>query len=122
MSAQAPTIAQRVNALVWPAIIKYAGQAELAYVKNQVEWDADAHLHGFRYEKADVLIDSNGEIYTLSNAVNGSVMPESTGKFAELEEVIEIVRAHAAQMGSCCVSKFSALSIREAVCAVSALA
>ena len=80
MSAQAKTIAQRVHAIVWPAIIKYAGQAELAYVKNQVEWDADEHLHGFRYEKADVLIDSNGEIYTLSNAVNSSVMPESTGK------------------------------------------
>ena len=120
MSAQAKTIARRVHAIVWPAIIKYAGQAELAYVQDQAQWDADAHLHGSRYEKTDVLIDSNGEIYMLSNAVNGSVRPESTGKFTELEEVIEMVRAHASQMGSCCISKFSALSIREAVCAVRA--
>jgi hypothetical protein len=107
--------------ITWPAIIKYAGQAELAYVKDQAEWDADAHLYGFRYEKADVLIASNGEIYTLSNAANGSMRPAPTGKFASLEEVIEMVRAHASQMDSCCVAKFSASSIQEAVCAVSAL-
>ena len=108
--------------ITWPAIIKYSGEAELTYVESQAEWNADAHLHGFRYEKADVLIDSNGEIYALSNVVvNDSVRPEPTGKLASLEKVIEMVRAHASQMGSCCVSKFSASSIQEAVYAVSAL-
>jgi hypothetical protein len=107
--------------ITWPAIIKYIGQAELAYVQDQAEWDADVHLHGFRYEKADVLIDSQGEIYALLNAVNGLVRPEPMGEFARLEEVIEMVRAHASQLGSCCVSKFYASSIHEAVCAVSTL-
>jgi hypothetical protein len=107
--------------ITWPAIIKYAGQAELAYVQDQAEWNADVHLHGFRYEMTDVLIDSKGEIYALLNAVNGPVRPEPMGRFARLEEVIEMVRAHAAQMGSCCVSKFYASSIQEAVSAVSAL-
>jgi hypothetical protein len=114
MSQQTPSIA-------WPAIIKYAGQAELAYVKDQAAWDADALLYGFRNEKADVLIDSNGEIYTLSNVMNGSVRPEPACEVVLLEEVIEMVRAHAAQMGACCVSKFYASSIYEAVCAVSIL-
>jgi hypothetical protein len=114
MSQQNPSIA-------WPAIIKYAGQAELAYVKDQTEWDADEHLHGFGYEKTDVLIDSNGEIYTLSHVMNGSVRPKPAGEVVLLEEVIEMVRAHAAQMGACCVSKFYASSIYEAVCAVSIL-
>lgn len=114
MSQQTPSIA-------WPAIIKYAGQTELAYVKDQTEWDADAHLHGFRYEKADVLIDSNGEIYALPSALTGSVSPTATGKHALLAEVIEMVRAHAAQIGACCVSKFYASSIYEAVYAVSVL-
>lgn len=106
--------------ITWPAIVKYSGDAELAYVENQATWDADAHLHGYRYEKTDVLIDSNGQVYALSNAANGSMQPEPAGKFASLEEVVEMVRAHVSQMGSCCVSKFSATSIREAVCAVSA--
>ena len=107
--------------ITWPAIIKYAGEAELAYVKDQAAWEADAHLHGFRYEKADMLIDVCGEIYSLSNVANGSVRPEPTGKFTQLEEVIELVRAHAAQQGSCCVAKFYAASIREAIGAVSTL-
>lgn len=114
MSQQNPSIA-------WPAIVKYAGQAELAYVNDQTEWDADVHRHGLRYEKDDMFIDSKGEIYTLSNALNGSVRPTPTGKHALLAEVIEMVRAHAAQMGTCCVSKFYASSIYEAVCAVSVL-
>lgn len=114
-------MSQQTPSITWPAIIKYSGQAELAYVKDQAEWDADVHLHGFRYEKADVLIDSVGEIYALPNAVNGSVRPESTREFARLDEVIEMVRAHAAQMGSCCVSKFYASTIHDAVCAVSIL-
>jgi len=108
--------------ITWPAIIKYIGQAELAYVQDQAEWDADVHLHAFRYEKADVLIDSQGEIYALLNAVNGSVRPEPMGEFARLEEIIEMVREHASQLSSCCVSKFYASSIHEAVCAVSTLA
>lgn len=105
--------------ITWPAIVKYAGEAELAYVEDQAAWDADAHLHGFRYEASDVLIDSNGATYALPNAAHGWVKPEPTGKSASLEEVIEMVRAHAAQMGSCCVAKFSASSIQEAFCAIS---
>jgi hypothetical protein len=107
--------------ITWPAIIKYSGDAELAYIGTQAEWDADAHLHGFRVEQTDVLIDSNGEIYALSTVVNGTVLPEPTGKLASLEQVVELVRAHASQLGSCCVAKFSASSVREALRSVSAL-
>lgn len=114
MTKATPTIA-------WPAIIQYTVQAELVYIRNQAEWDADRHLHGFRHGKADILIDSDGAVYRLTDARNGSTMPESTGKTASLQQIIEMVRAHASQTGSCCVAKFSVASIREAIAAVNAL-
>ena len=106
--------------IAWPAIIKYSGDAELAFVDSQSAWDADRHLHGARYEKSDALIDSKGEIYALLNHAKSHVQPEPTGKFASLDEVLELVRAHAAQSGACCVAKFSASSVEEAVRSVGA--
>lgn len=109
---------QPLASIDWPAIIRYAGQAELAFVADQAAWNSDPDLHGARYEPDDVLIDSGGAIHSLPSFAQGLPQPVSTGRQAALEEVIELVRAHAAQAGACCVAKFHAASIREAVRAV----
>lgn len=109
---------QQPSSVAWPAIVKYAGAAELTYVASQTIWDADAHLHGARYEQGDVLIDSNGGIYAFLNGPKHLATPIATGQSARLEEVLDMVRAHAAQAGACCVAKFYAASIREAIEAV----
>ena len=98
----------------WPAIIKHSDDAELVYVSDQSEWDKDADLHGFAYDESDYLIDSSGDIYTLTKRSNKNVKPEANGDSISLIEFLGLVKAHAAQKGSCCVAKLYAPTIGDA--------
>ena len=107
--------------LNWPGIIKHSGDAELTYVSDQAEWDSDADLHDFEFDEADCLIDSNGNIFNLANLNNQYVRPEASGKSMTLGEILGLVKAHAAQKGSCCVAKLYAPTIDEAFKIVASL-
>ena len=104
--------------VAWPALLRLTGEAELLVVHDRVQWESDPHLHAAHYLPTDVLIDAEGKIHGLQREPDGRVVPQITGKTAALAEVIADVQAHAAQAGSCCVAKFSAASIREAIMAV----
>ena len=98
----------------WPCIIKHSDDAELVYVGDQSEWDNDADLYYFEYDESDRLIDSSGDIYTLAKPINKHVKPEASGNSMSLVEILSLVKAHAAQTGSCCVAKLYAPTISEA--------
>ena len=98
----------------WPGIIKHSDDAELVYVRDQPGWDSDADLHYFVYDESDYLIDSSGNIYTLTKRSNKCVKPEANGDSISLNEVLGLVKAHAAQKGSCCASKLYAPTISDA--------
>ena len=98
----------------WPGIIKHSDDAELVYVSDQAEWDNDTDLHCFEYDEADILIDSLGITFTLNVLDNKRVIPDSLGEVMELKDVLGLIKAHAAQKGSCCVAKLYAPSIVEA--------
>jgi hypothetical protein len=98
----------------WPAIIKHSGDAELIYVSDETEWNNDAELHGAGYDETDYLIDSSGKIFTLTNRDNKHVNPEPNGNAIALHELLGLIKAHAAQTGSCCVAKLYAPTIVEA--------
>jgi hypothetical protein len=98
----------------WPGIIKYSDDAELVYVSDQSEWDNDSDLHLFEYDESDCLIDSSGDIYVFNKAGNKYVKPEATGNSMSLVEILGLVKAHAAQKGSCCVAKLYAPTVSEA--------
>lgn len=104
--------------IAWPALLRLSGEAELQVVQNQAEWDADPHLHAAHYLADDILIDAEGHIHALQPQTNRRVLPVATGEVASLQEVIAYVQAHSAQMGACCVAKFSASTIREAIASV----
>jgi len=106
--------AKLLQTLIWPAIIKYPDDAELLYIHNQTEWDSDSGLHSFHYDEMDYLIDSTGQTFNLTKKLNDIVQPELTTDTKQLEEVLGLVKGHASQMGSCCVSKLYAPSISEA--------
>lgn len=105
----------------WPGIIKYADDAELVYVSDQSEWDKDTDLHYFENDESDYLIDSSGNIYTLIKRGHGYVKPEANGVSISLNEILGLVKAHAAQKGSCCVSKLYAPTISDAIKIVESL-
>lgn len=107
--------------ITWPAIIKLSTQDELIYIQDEVQWNRDRHLHGFAYRPQDMLIDSQGSVYHLSHAVNGRIEPEPTGRLITLFNIVEMVRAHAAQGGLRCISKWATHSIAEAIRTVALL-
>ena len=107
--------------LNWPGVIKHADAAELVYVRDQAAWESDADLHAFEYEASDLLIDASGRLFTLTEKSNGSVQPKPNGETMELRDILGLVKAHAAQKGSCCVAKLYAPSIAEAFKIVASL-
>jgi hypothetical protein len=104
--------------VAWPALLRLTGEAELLVVQDQAQWDGDPHLHAVHYLPTDVLIDAAGVIHGLRRETHGRIALQPTGQMVTLAQVIADVQAHAAQAGSCCVAKFSAASIREAIAAV----
>ncbi|HSH73942.1 MAG TPA: DUF4144 family protein [Methylophilaceae bacterium] len=99
----------------WPAIIHFSGDAELVFILNQSQWLEDQDLHSQHYHTADRLIDSDGNLYALTSRIDGKIVPVADGAQIALIALIDLIRAHASQDGQCCVSKFSADSIREAI-------
>ena len=100
--------------VIWPAIIKHSDDPELIYVRDQTEWENDLELHYFEYDENDYLFDSSGKTYTLEEKENFYINPEPNGDAMSLQEILGLVKAHAAQQGSCCVAKLYAPSIVEA--------
>lgn len=107
--------------ICWPSIVKQSDDAELVYISNQAEWDKDTDLHDFEYDKSDFLIDSMGKVFDLTARENGYVKPEPSGDAMTLPEVLGLIKAHAAQKGSCCVAKLYAPTMEEAFKIVASL-
>ena len=98
----------------WPAIIKHSDDAELVYVRSQAEWDNDTELHCLEYDESDYLVDSAGEIYNLTTREDNRVIPVHKGEIMALRDILGLIKAHAAQKGSCCVAKLYAPTITAA--------
>jgi hypothetical protein len=105
----------------WPAVIRHPDDPELTCVRSQSVWDSEADLHSFEYDDSDYLVDSSGIVYTLTRRTKNVVQPEPDGRSLALEVMLGLVKAHASQTGSCCVSKLYAPSIREAIRIVESL-
>lgn len=100
--------------IIWPAIIKHSNDAELVYISDQAQWDDDVDLHSFEYDETDNLIDSSGSVFDITNREGGVVKVKANGDVIELKVILGLVKAHAAQSGSCCVAKLYAPTFREA--------
>ena len=98
----------------WPCFIKFADDNELIYVNDQHEWESEPDLHNYDYDEADYLIDSSGDIYQMITQHNTIMTPQPTGKTMSLDAILGLIKAHAAQKGSCCVAKLYAPTIKDA--------
>lgn len=101
----------------WPAIIDYSGHAELGFIHNLAEWQEASKLK-HTFQSQDRLIDAHGYIYTL----NSPDEPLGTGSKIQLDILIQRIQEHASHIGMCCVEKFSANSIEEAIHIANSLA
>jgi len=101
--------------IIWPAILKCSGDDELIYIASEEKWHDEEGLHLARYHETDVLIDSSGAVFSLLSKQGKHINPEFLDKRMSLEDVLELVKAHAAQQASCCVAKLFAPTIHEAL-------
>ncbi|MEJ2141886.1 MAG: DUF4144 family protein [Gammaproteobacteria bacterium] len=100
----------------WPVIIKHQGDAELTYIHDQDEWEVIFKSGDIDFDDTDLLIDSSGTTFSISEG--GFVTNNAT---QSLESILGLVKAHAAQAGSCCVAKLYAPSIKDAFAIVKSM-
>lgn len=105
--------------VVWPAVLKYRGEHELTFILNQSAWNLDADLHFFGYDPEDILIDSEGSMFSLTNQncnlITSEQSAQKSAQKIDLESVLDLIKAHESQLGACCASKLSFQSIAEAI-------
>jgi len=91
---------------VWPAIIRYAGVDEVAFVHDQAQWNEDLELTDFRYTDDDVLIDSQGHVHGFERVQPvGPVSLRATGLRLSPQQLSDAVQKHLSAVNQCCVSK-----------------
>jgi|TARA_R110002050_G_scaffold135584_5_gene258450 hypothetical protein len=104
--------------IAWPAVIKYEGESELRFVPSATEWGSDTDLYLAAYVEGDLLIDTTGAVYRLDIKNDNRCVPQFTGGYVDKAAVTEMVKAHLAFMGQCCVAKFSIDSIADGLTGV----
>jgi hypothetical protein len=96
----------------WPAVIKLHGDDALIFIADWSHFALDKELQTMYFQPQDMLIDSVGKVFKLSQS---SLLKITLSAVTlSLEEVISLLRAHLANDGTCCVSKFYASSIAAA--------
>lgn len=83
----------------WPAIIKLHADDELIYVPDAVQFASDVALQLTHLQAQDMLIDSSGAVYHISNRPALELNP--AGTMLSLNEVEELLRLHLSHNGTC---------------------
>jgi hypothetical protein len=96
----------------WPAVIQYRGDDELRFIASRSHWAE--YCRAPDLHSNDRLIDALGAVYQLDLAA-GSLGLLQTDDRVSLNEVLDLVRAHAAVHNQCCVAKLGARSISEVI-------
>lgn len=97
----------------WPVIIKLDADDELIFISDADKFVNEAALRQMQLQTKDKLIDSTGAVFTISN--RPALQLTATGSVLSLDKVEVLLRLHLSNHGTCCVSKFHANSIREAL-------
>ncbi len=99
--------------ITWPAFVKYAGESELTYITDQIEWENDADLSACDYDEGDLLIDSCGQAFALYNLTTELIESNPEHEKLSCTDISELIRNHFSSIGECCISKLNPSSIEE---------
>ncbi len=99
--------------ITWPAILKLDGEDELIYIADAEQFIEDRTIRQTHFIEQDILIDSNGNAYHINshNSLTLTALPEQF----RLEQIETLLQRHLSNHGTCCVAKFHANSIIEAI-------
>ena len=101
------------QSVTWPAILKYSGDDELAYVEDEQQWITDDDLCGGHFESSDRLLDSRGQLFALASNGGQSVVLALTDETLTDEQLANWLRNHFAVTGACCVAKINVASLSD---------
>ncbi len=100
--------------IAWPAVIKYLGDDELLFIKDESTWLADDDLNAYPYDVNDMLVDSNGAVYCFDYHVKTRQMHvKAQLKVVSIDQFEGWVKNHLALLNQCCSSKLTLLSITD---------
>ncbi len=105
----------------WPAVIIYEGDDELTYVGSEEEWIRDAESHLYNHKNGDLLIDSNGDIFSLDQVQDNIRNLSATGNRIALEDFVRLVRIHASNSHRCCIEKITFRTIASGISLVASM-
>jgi hypothetical protein len=100
------------SSITWPAVIQLKSDDELIFVKDEQHFLSDTDIQITLLQDEDRLIDSNGEVYNLRKNLKLEIIPSKTT--ISLNEAKGLLQNHLSSLGTCCVAKFDAHSIKEA--------
>ncbi len=97
--------------LNWPAIVKFDNNDELEIIDNQNTWEG--FLQSVSTDCRLILSDSTQ--YSIS--VNSHAVPQckACDSPVSIETAVALARKHMAAQSHCCVSKFSATSLKSVI-------
>jgi hypothetical protein len=107
--------------ITWPAVLKHADDPELDYLEDQEVLENSVARRRIDLEDSAYLVDANGFVFSLKSGKAGKVILRDTGEQQTLEQVLGLVKAHAAQAEYCCVAKLWAPTIADAYSIVRSL-
>lgn len=97
----------------WPALIQHQGDAELEYIPHAEAFDT---WQRYPISTPAIMIDAAGLAFDLGNG--NHLQPRS---IVSLEEILSLIRAHAALEGICCTTKLGASDIPSAMALLASL-
>jgi len=108
----------------WPVLVRIGDDAELLTVGSAAQfadpqWRDTAGLRPITVEgglnTGLEIIDSSGRVFNTAAKDSDTIEWHATKRIYSVEEVVRLVRCHAALQGHCCVAKIGARSIQDAV-------
>ena len=99
----------------WPGVIQHADDPELDYLETPEAFEISATSNVSAFDENTLFIDSKGLVYELHQTDSGATRLRDTGERRTLEQVLGLVKAHAAHAEQCCVAKLWAPTIRDAI-------
>lgn len=97
----------------WPALLKYKGDPELIFIADGAHWQRDYSAQQERYVCGDVLIDSQGAVFSLSTP-----QTNVAAYHLELPTLTAWIQQHYSAQGQCCISKLQFDSVAAAIAAL----
>lgn len=98
--------------VIWPAIVKYHGDDELAFIADAQAWRDYFLKDDGHFEEGDYLVDSAAQMFHLWQGTPFQTRPAA---HITVDNMTTLVRRHMSVVNTCCVTKLTLNSVEEGI-------